>query len=91
MDKIRKNKLHRYIVIAVCAVLLAVIITVTLVLVLCCITFSDRIFPDGSTASYWINELMLFCNGMTTAFIIPVMLFELLCCYLGLKNVDEKK
>lgn len=48
--------------------------------------FYYKFFPDFTTGLYWINELLLLFNGLTSAFIIPVMLFEIMCIYLGIKQ-----
>ncbi len=51
-----------------------------------CRLFSFKFFPDYATGLYWINELLLLFDGLTSAFVIPVMLFEIMCLWFGLKE-----
>lgn len=62
---------------------------IVLTTIIICFLFEERIFPDHTTGEYCINELLLLLDGLTSAFIIPVMLFELMYIYLGLKQNRE--
>lgn len=59
--------------------------------VLIILFLKDYIFPDLQTAIFWGEQFLTLGKELLGAFYVPVLLFELLLCMLGLKKRMKEK
>lgn len=58
-----------------------VVITYMLIFIGLSVLLNENIFSDYTTAVYWLNELLLCAVNITKAFVIPVLLYEIMRTY----------
>lgn len=71
LDSVTKKLFYIYIIIIAFTCLIITVIEI----------WYKQLFPDYTTALYWIHQFVLLGDGITKAMIIPSLLYEIILKY----------